>query len=80
MARGEFGSARHVLEEALQEAPEDVWLWVILSHALLQEGSDWDGAEAALRKELELDPENTEAKNNLAVLLRQRQGAIGVCS
>ncbi len=78
MARGEFGSARHVLEEAIQETPNDVWLWVILSHALLQEGSDWDCAEAALRKVLELDPKNIEARNNLAILLRQRQGAIGV--
>jgi GT2 family glycosyltransferase/tetratricopeptide (TPR) repeat protein len=80
MARGEFGSARRVLEEAIRETPNDVWLLVILSHALLQEGSDWDAAEAALRKVLEIDPKNIEARNNLAILLRQREGAIGACS
>jgi Flp pilus assembly protein TadD len=46
-----------------------VYLRVLLSHALLQEGKDWPAAEQALRKVLELDPGNVEARNNLAVLL-----------
>jgi Flp pilus assembly protein TadD len=51
-----------------------LWLWIVLSDALLQEGKDWDDAERALRKVLELDPSNIEARNNLTILLRQ-QGA-----
>jgi GT2 family glycosyltransferase/tetratricopeptide (TPR) repeat protein len=75
MARGEFARARQVLDGAIQKTPNNVWLWVILSHALLQEGKDWGAAEAALRKVLEIDPKNAEANKNLATLLRQRQGA-----
>jgi hypothetical protein len=41
----------------LEEHPNEVALWVGLSHALLQEGTDWDCAELALRRVLELDPD-----------------------
>ncbi len=74
MAHAEFSKARRVLQEAIATAPNDLWLWVVLSHTLLQEGKEWDSAEKALRKVLELDPSNTEARNNLTILLRQ-QGA-----
>jgi hypothetical protein len=43
----------------------------VLTHALLQEGADWEGAELALRRVLELDPDNAEARGNLDVLERQ---------
>jgi tetratricopeptide (TPR) repeat protein len=77
MAQKEFPAAQRVLREAIDRVPDDVWLWIILSHALLQEGVDWAGAEDALRTVLELDPSNTEAKNNLTLLLRQ-QGRAGL--
>ena len=44
-----------------------------LSHTLLQEGRDWAAAEQALRAILDLDPNDAEAKNNLAVLLQQQK-------
>jgi cytochrome c-type biogenesis protein CcmH/NrfG len=45
---------------------------VILSHVLLQEGRDWAAAEGALRQVLALDPSHAEARQNLALLLRQQ--------
>ena len=44
---------------------------MLLSFLLLQEGRDLAAAERALREVLALDPENPDAKQNLAVLLRQ---------
>jgi GT2 family glycosyltransferase/tetratricopeptide (TPR) repeat protein len=72
LARREFARARQLLEEILPQAPEALWPRVILSHVLLQEGKDWPAAEQALRKVLALDPENTEARHNLAVFLQQQ--------
>jgi Flp pilus assembly protein TadD len=39
---------------------------------LLQEGADWEAAEATLRGLLELHPADAEARHNLGLLLRQR--------
>jgi glycosyltransferase involved in cell wall biosynthesis/Tfp pilus assembly protein PilF len=72
LARREFPQARHILEEALTRFPREVTLWVVLSHALLQEGKDWQAAEQVLQRVLELEPGNTEAQNNLAALLHQQ--------
>jgi tetratricopeptide (TPR) repeat protein len=71
MARKDFASARSLLEGAIGRAPGEVLLWEVLSHALLQEGSDCPAAERALRKVLELDPANPEARRNLALLRRE---------
>jgi tetratricopeptide (TPR) repeat protein len=77
LARKEFDRARGVLGPAIKEFPDAVWPRVILSHALLQEGRDPAAAEAALRDVLALEPDNPEARQNLAVLLReQRRGAV----
>jgi Flp pilus assembly protein TadD len=46
--------------------------WVFLSYTLLQEGNDLAAAERALRQILSLDPGNAEARQNLAVLLKNR--------
>ena len=73
MARREFSAARDVLEEVIRRKPDAVYLWVILSHALLQEGKDWQRAEEALRTVLRLDPNNAEARNNLALLLADQE-------
>jgi len=62
MARQDFPSARQMLEAAVESSPQEVVLWIVLSHALLQEGKNWDAAETALRKVLELDPENVPPK------------------
>jgi GT2 family glycosyltransferase/tetratricopeptide (TPR) repeat protein len=68
MARKEFVSARQTLEESINHSPGDVLLWTLLSHTLLQEGSDMAAAEMALGRVLELDPGNIEAKHNLMLL------------
>src|SRR5262249_8024718 len=72
LARQEFAQARLVLEEAIARAPGAVAPHELLSYVLLREGNDWSGAEQALRKVLELDPGNAEARSNLGVLLRQQ--------
>jgi tetratricopeptide (TPR) repeat protein len=72
LARQEFAPARQLLEEAIVRAPQALAPRVLLSYVFLQEGRDRAGAERALRAVLALDPENPEARGNLAVLLRQR--------
>jgi GT2 family glycosyltransferase/tetratricopeptide (TPR) repeat protein len=72
LARREFAPARQLLEESIAQAPRAPLPRVLLSHVLLQEGRDWAAAERALRDLLALDPDNAEARHNLAVLLRQQ--------
>jgi tetratricopeptide (TPR) repeat protein len=72
LARQERSSARQFLEPALQADPNNPGLLEIMSHALLQEGRDWDEAERVLRRLTELEPGNREAQSNLQVLLRQQ--------
>jgi len=74
MAQQDFASARRTLEGAVVSSPDEIILWIVLSHALLQEGKDWPAAEQVLRRILELDPENTEATANLAKLSHQLGG------
>jgi Flp pilus assembly protein TadD len=63
------------LDKALTEHPRAPGLWQIRSHALLQEGKDWTGAERALRTLIELDPQDAQAKNNLDVLMGVKNSA-----
>jgi tetratricopeptide (TPR) repeat protein len=71
LARQEFSAARSALDKAISQSPQEVVLWILLSHALLKEGKDWLAAEKVLRKILELDPNNAEARGNLAILLQK---------
>jgi tetratricopeptide (TPR) repeat protein len=71
LARQEFSAARNVLEETISRFPQELSLWVLLSHALLKEGRDWFRAEQVLRKILELDPNQTETRNNLEILMEK---------
>jgi hypothetical protein len=73
LARREFAAARALLEATVERFPQALWPRVILSHALLQEGTDLEAAEQALRAILALEPQHAEAQANLSVLLRQRQ-------
>jgi GT2 family glycosyltransferase/Flp pilus assembly protein TadD len=73
LARKEFGAAQRLLSQAIERFPRELMPRVIFSHALLQEGKDWEAAERALRDILTLDPQNAEANNNLQVLLEQRK-------
>src|SRR5262249_35768433 len=73
MARREFAAARALLEAAVAREPRALWPRVILSHCLLQDGTDPDAAERALRDVLALDPGHAEARRNLSLLVSQRQ-------
>ncbi len=70
--RGEFAASRAMLEQVISQDPQAVGPRVLLSHALLQEGQDWQAAEQALHSVLELDPDNKDAQHNLLVLKRRR--------
>jgi tetratricopeptide (TPR) repeat protein len=69
--RKEYVRAKSMLREEIDLDPNESYLWVLLSYALLQEGKELDEAQQVLMKILELDPENAEARNNLAVLRRR---------
>ncbi|HEV3115760.1 MAG TPA: hypothetical protein VGY58_01825, partial [Gemmataceae bacterium] len=60
LACKEFAPARQIMERLAAESPDLLWVQVILSHVLLQEGRDMAGAEQALRRILALDPDHTE--------------------
>ena len=64
-----------MLAETIAAEPQALWLRVVLTHVLLQEGQDWPAAERALCNVLALDPGHAEARGNLT-LLRQRHGAV----
>jgi tetratricopeptide (TPR) repeat protein len=70
LGRKEFTAARGLLESAVARWPGEIGPRLLLSHALLQEGRDWEAAEKALRDVLALDPAHREAARNLALLLR----------
>jgi tetratricopeptide (TPR) repeat protein len=71
LARREFTPARDVLQAAIAGHPQALGPRVLLSHVLLQQGTDWHAAEHALHDVLALDPHHAEALRNLAVLRRQ---------
>ena len=71
LARKEYAAARRLVEEVIAREPKAIYPRQLLTHVLLQEGKDWAAAEQAIRAVLTLDPQHTEARNNLAVLLRQ---------
>lgn len=71
MARKSFVEAKKLLADLRERYPDSVGVRIVLSHALLQEGIDWEGAEAALLEVLRLEPENREAQRNLQVLRKQ---------
>src|SRR5262245_26518417 len=73
LAQRRLAEARQAAEQAIARAPYALRPRVLLSHALLQEGRDWDAAEQALREVLRLDPRSEEAWRNLVTLLRLRQ-------
>ncbi len=73
LRQGRFDQARQLLEELLRQAPPALKPRILLSHVLLQEGKDWEAAEAALREVVKLDPRQAESWRNLVALLRQQE-------
>jgi tetratricopeptide (TPR) repeat protein len=72
LARREFTETLALLDAAIAARPRALWPRVIRSHALLQQGQDWDAAEQALRDVLALDPGHEESRQNLKLLLKQQ--------
>jgi protein O-GlcNAc transferase len=71
LAFREFAAARRLLEEAIAQAPQVLGPRIVLSRVLLAEGQDRGAIEKALRDVLALDPNNREARQNLAFLQQQ---------
>lgn len=71
LASKSYDEAKACLLATIAKYPDALAPKVILSHAYLQEGKDWKGAEQALLKVLELDPNNNEAARNLMVLRKE---------
>jgi tetratricopeptide (TPR) repeat protein len=70
LAQQRFEETRALLLPMIERFPHALPWRVLLSHAYLQEGKDWQAAEASLRQILSLDPDHAEARNNLKILLR----------
>jgi tetratricopeptide (TPR) repeat protein len=70
LAQQDFDQARNLVRSALARDPGFLKAKVILSHVLLQEGKELDGAEMVLREILQSDPENVQSWRNLMVFLR----------
>jgi tetratricopeptide (TPR) repeat protein len=66
----DHAGAAAILEAAVKEFPASVSLRITLSHVRLADGSPPEVLEAAFRAILELAPENTQARHNLSVLMR----------
>jgi GT2 family glycosyltransferase/Tfp pilus assembly protein PilF len=70
LGRREFDAALRILYDILRVDPDALVPRILLSHLLLQQGSNWPAAESALHEVLRLDPTNLEARSNLATLHR----------
>lgn len=68
---GRIGTADRAYRAAVQRWPDSALAWQALANARYAQ-ADRPGAEAALRRAIELDPRAVAARNNLADLLLQR--------
>jgi len=71
--RGEFAAARQLMTATIARDPNAINPRLLLSHVLLMEGRDWAAAEKALYDVLALDPQNADARHNLAVLRNMKR-------
>lgn len=72
MMAGEWTTARRLLEGALAVARNNLWLHLVLADVLLREDRDRAETARVLRAALALDPYQTEARRQLAVLEQTR--------
>ncbi|MCE9562617.1 MAG: glycosyltransferase, partial [Planctomycetes bacterium] len=70
LSQKDHAGAAARLEDAVKQYPGALSLRITLSHARLADGSSPEVLEAALRSILEIDPNNTQARHNLQVLMR----------
>jgi len=75
LAQQSFNETRAIILPMIDKYPRSLPWRVLLSHTYLQEGKDWQAAEAALRQVLSLDPDHAEARHNLDVFLRENRSA-----
>jgi hypothetical protein len=68
----EFAAARQLMEETIADNPRSLGPRIVLARALLAQGRDREASEKALRDVLALDPNNAEARQNLAALQQLR--------
>jgi tetratricopeptide (TPR) repeat protein len=73
-AAGDLAAARLLLEEDAQRRPNEVGLWAMLSEVVLRLGTDPSAAAVALRRVIELDPTDAQARAALEDVLRRRGG------
>ncbi len=73
-ARGERSAALALLEQTIARHPQAVWPRLVRTHWLIDDGVIDETLEQALREVLVLDPQHTEARQNLAVYLARRNG------
>ena len=78
LARQEYPAAKELLRTGLAQFPDSVYLWQVQSHALLQEDKDPHAAEQALRKLIELQPDNAGARRSLQTLLSRQSASPNV--
>jgi GT2 family glycosyltransferase len=74
LARRDLAGARERAERLATEHPREVGPRLLLSRILLEEGTNREAAEKALRDVLLLDPTHAEAQRNLSILLPQVPG------
>jgi glycosyltransferase involved in cell wall biosynthesis len=67
----EFAAARQLLEKTIAANPKALGPRIVLSRVHLAEGRDLAAAEKSLNDVLALDPNNDEARRNLAYLQQQ---------
>ncbi|MBX9677717.1 MAG: glycosyltransferase [Gemmataceae bacterium] len=68
MRKQQYGKAIAMLEKLISDDPHSLPPRIILTHALLQEGTNLKAAEQALLQVLRMDPNNAEAQWNLKKL------------
>ncbi|MGB5809973.1 MAG: tetratricopeptide repeat protein [Polyangiales bacterium] len=71
LAKGQVKEAWAILEDAVEDEPDDPRAWLDLG-LVYEEVGDLSAAERAYRRSTELDGRFAEAFNNLGVLLRER--------
>jgi predicted Zn-dependent protease len=69
--RGEWAPARAEFEKARAGNPKLPLVNFLYGEALMKERNDWEGAAAAFRAELEIDPNHFESNLLLGTLLRE---------
>ena len=72
LAHGNYTMARRLLEEALQQAAQSLWLRLLLGEVLLLTGQDLEEAERHLSAVVAVDPRHKRARERLQQVRQRR--------